>query len=78
MVSEYSVMVSNKFAGLLVDEDDPSVLRNGPREKPKDEDNRSRDFKKKLVVDKKSAKTTSKDAFSKKDNVNDETRKDSE
>lgn len=76
MDSEYSVMVSNKFAGLLVDEEDPAELINGPREKTKDEDNR-KDTKKKQVVDKKSVKTASKDTFSKKENLPDENKRDS-
>lgn len=75
MDSEYSVMVSNKFAGLLVDEEDPAELINGPREKTKEEDNR-KDAKKKPLVEKKFVKTATKDPFSKKENVPDENRRD--
>jgi hypothetical protein len=77
MDSEYSVMVSNKFAGLLVDEEDPAEIINGPKEKSKDEDINRKDTKKKQNLDKKVAKSSTKDAFAKKENVNDENKKDS-
>ena len=77
MDSEYSVMVSNKFAGLLVDEEDPAEIINGPKEKSKDEDTNRKDTKKKQIYDKKAAKPNTKDAFAKKENVNDENKKDS-
>ena len=78
MDSEYSVMVSNKFAGLLVDEEDPSEIINGPKEKSKDEDTVRKDtLKKKQVLDKKLPKSGTKDTFSKKETVNDENKKDS-
>ena len=76
MDSEYSVMVSNKFAGLLLDEEDPGELINGPRAKPKDDDNR-KDAKKKQVVEKKPVKTAAKETFSKKESINDENKRDS-
>ena len=77
MDSEYSVMVSNKFAGLLVDEEDPAEIINGPKEKSKDEDINRKDTKKKQNLDKKVTKSSAKDAFAKKENVNDENKKDS-
>jgi hypothetical protein len=77
MDSEYSVMVSNKFAGLLVDEEDPAEIINGPKEKSKDEDISRKDTKKKQIFEKKLAKPSPKDVFSKKENVNDENKKDS-
>lgn len=77
MDSQYSVMVSNKFAGLLVDEEDPAEIISGPKEKSKDEDINRKDTKKKQIAEKKSAKSTPKDTFSKKENINDENKKDS-
>ena len=78
MDSEYSVMVSNKFAGLVMDEEDPAELINGPKEKSKDEDINRKDTKKKQLLEKKlAAKSNAKDALSKKENVNDENKKDS-
>lgn len=78
MDREYSVLVSNKFAGLLDDEEDPAEIINGPKEKSKDEDSNRKDNKKKQVLEKKPAKPNAKDAFSKKENINDENQKDSE
>ena len=77
MDSEYSVLVSNKFAGLLVDEEDPAEIINGAKEKSKDEDLNRKDAKKKQIAEKKFAKSAVKDASSKKENVNDENKKDS-
>ena len=78
MDSEYSVMVSNKFAGLLVDEEDPAEIINGPKEKSKDDDTIRKDtIKKKQILDKKIVKSGTKDALSKKETVNDENKKDS-
>lgn len=78
MDSEYSVMVSNKFAGLLMDEEDQAEMDIliVSSEKSKDEVY-VKDSKKKQIVDKKLAKSGTKDAVSRKENINNENKKDS-
>ncbi|XP_046847987.1 RGG repeats nuclear RNA binding protein A-like isoform X2 [Xenia sp. Carnegie-2017] len=77
MDSEYSVMVSNKFAGLLMDEEDQAEMDIliVSSEKSKDEVY-GKDSKKKQIVDKKLAKSGTKDAVSRKENINSENKKD--